>query len=484
MSGLAQIAQDDFAAGTLRGSARDVQPGVGLWKAVNVLVNDDGDLVRRGGTVAISNVGAPLTWLWTGFLGGVPWEIVATATGFLGSDGTPLAPGGAAGPMRVAVFEDRIYMPNLKSVVYAAGRLTFEDWTRPATVDAVAPLHVETISGRLVVAAGNRIAFTSATDTTTFAATDFHGLPNGVLVMGLFSVQDTLLVFTNFGLWSVTNMAYDLTDADGNVQQTLSLVVPELSLLHEAGLCSYQGRIVAPCIDRVYLIDPINPPVPISDSISPLYAYFVDFGCVPGQARVFRGTLLMPMIDSTGVIVDMLACRLTRPVRGRLTYYPWTEFEGHARDIRAFDVSLTGPTPRLLGAAEDGTVTDVSPIFTPSAANKLDVGGLVPVVEIETRDFPTGSGQPNHLRRVGLRYTVDDSDGDIEMSYSSDPQHLTWTALPTLVLLWPGDDPLVWVLPTAARMRYVRVRLRVDTPTTSLVLHRIELQIRQATHAR
>jgi hypothetical protein len=484
VSGLVQVAQDDFAAGTLRGSARDVQPGVGLHKAVNVFVNDDGDLIRRGGTVALADVSAPLTWIWSGFLSGVPFEIAATADAFFTVSGAQFAAPGVPGPMVVAVFEDRIYLPTLQMLHWLGDRLTVEAWVRPAVLDPVSPLHVATIAGRLVVAAGNRIAFSSATDPGIFAATDYHGLPNGVLVMGLYALQDTLLVFTNFGLWTITNMAFDLTDVDGNVQQTLALAVPELSLLHEAGLCSYGGRVIAPCIDRVYLIDLFNPPVSISESITPLYAYFVGLGCVPGQCRVFHGTLLMPMIDSTGVIVDMLVCRLTRPVRGRSLYYPWTEFEGHARDIRAFDISLTGAAPRLLGAHIDGTITDATGIFDPTSANKLDPTGFAPVLKIETRDFPTGSGQPNHLRRIRLRYTVDDADALVQMSYCSDPQYLTWTALPTQTLLWPGDDPLGWWLPHSSRVRYVRVRFQIDEPTGSLVLHRVELQIRQATHAR
>ena len=41
----------------------------------------------------------------------------------------------------------------------------------------------------------------------TFDPTDYHELPDGVVVQGMSSIRDRVLVFSNYGLWSITNMA-------------------------------------------------------------------------------------------------------------------------------------------------------------------------------------------------------------------------------------------------------------------------------------
>jgi hypothetical protein len=82
MTGLAQITQADFAAGVLRGPAPDVQPGVGVYNAINGLYNDDADIYRRGGTRAYGTgtLGGPITFMWSGFLANAPVILLATAT--------------------------------------------------------------------------------------------------------------------------------------------------------------------------------------------------------------------------------------------------------------------------------------------------------------------------------------------------------------------------------------------------------------------
>jgi hypothetical protein len=482
---LALIAQDDFAVGVLRGIAPDQQPGVGLHEIRNGLLDDDGDVYRRGGTVYVAGGmgGDPDTWIWTGYLNGAPVELVATAEWIFTFTGIAAsATGGVAPGTQVAVIGDTIYFPDLKTIKWQPpANLTLGSWVPPSLPST--DLHLATIAGRLVVGAGNRIAF-SEPETLTFIADDFHELPDGVIVKGLAAIQDTLLAFTNFGLWAVTNMAFNLTDDAGNIQQTLSLIVPELSLLHEGGLALWNGRVIAPCYDRVYMVDLSGPPTPISDSITPLYIDRVNQGYKPGLTKVWRNTLMLPMLDADDVVQDVLTCRLNRPIQGRYVYYPWTVIDGHAGQQSAFDISLTGSAPRLLGAGSDGLICDLTSIFDPDPYNGADADGSVHHFDIETRDFPTGTGQPNHFKRIRLRYTLEGNSAKVTALWQLIDGG-AWIAFDEKPLEQGKGNVASWWLP-AYRTRWARVRFEcsVDTAPGDLTVHQIELSVRQANHAR
>jgi hypothetical protein len=524
VSGLGFIAQDDFGAGMLRGLAPDVQPGVGVYNAVNGLLNDDGDVYRRGGTRFYgAGLPGPVTFGWSGYLGNVPCQLYATATDLYTLDGAGnpvhLSPGGLDGPVQAAVVADRVWLPNGK--VYDGNAVT--DWARPPDVPASGPLRLAATANRLIVACGNRVAFSVPDDPANFVVDDFHALPSGVQVVGLASIRDTLLVFSNYGLWSITNLALDLTDPAGNVQQALSLVTPEVSLIHESGLCAWAGRIVAPCIDRCYLVDALSPPTPISDSIVPVYMAAVRAGQRPGGAKVFRNHLLLPLL-ANGTPQAVLICRLNRPVRGRLVYYPWSALTGHAGGLLGADVNLLGPAPRFVAGHTSGRLVDLTDLFNPDASNASDADGSVFEFDVETRDFPTGNGNLNHVRALALRYTMTGAAsvqagysygsaaqryGDIRGSYADvkagyasyaaltagqpwpsgfpptpgDPTRY-WTRLAAVAGESPGIDPIRWALPQAARVRYIRWRFRCTDAPASLVLHHLDFSVRQATNQR
>lgn len=405
-------------------------------------------------------------------------------------------------------------------------------WTPPASLPAGGTLHLAAIAGRLVVASGNRIAFSEANKPWSFLADDYHDLPQGVLVMGLGTIRDTLQVFTNYGLWSITNLSYNLTDAVGNIQQILSLLAPELSLWHESGLTEWAGRVIAPCIDRVYLIDGMSAPVSLSDSVTPLYMQYIRGGFRPGGTKVFRNTFFLPVVkpDATATPEIMFACRVNRPVKGRLTYYPWTVLTGHAAGAVSLDVALVTQAPMLLAAHKDGRVSNFTDLFAPSRANAYDADGTVAEFDVETRDFPTGSGQPNHVRRVRLRYTLEAADiglpridagystgsraqdyeavakqgtyAQIKAAYANytalfrglgwvsglppsagDPDRF-WSLMDPEKLTAPGVDPATWWLRPVSRSRYIRARFRISDPVGKLVIHHIDLSVRPATHSR
>lgn len=64
--GLTIVAQDDFSAGMVPSMARHLIPGAGVWDIENGLLDDDGSVYERGGTVYKSSAafGAGLRWVW------------------------------------------------------------------------------------------------------------------------------------------------------------------------------------------------------------------------------------------------------------------------------------------------------------------------------------------------------------------------------------------------------------------------------------
>jgi hypothetical protein len=500
---LATVGQEDFAVGTLRGIAPDVQPGVGVYTAANAMLNDDGDLYRRGGTRYYSQaLGSPLTWMWNGTIGSQDLILVATDSEIHSLQGdVPVfvdSPG-LMRPVKPAVVGDKLYLPNFRAIAIPAGEPVGEPWTPPGSIGG-GTAHVETIAGRLVVASGNRIAFSEPVApgaAPVFVADDYHELPGGVSVSGLIALQDTLLVFTTYGMWTISNMAYNLTDVAGNIQQVLSQALPEVSLMDEAGLAVWSGRVIAPCVDRVYLLDAISAPVAISESIAPLYMDLVRRGARPGQARAYRNTLFLPLLlrDQNTLeynVETVLVCRLNRPIAGRQVYYPWSELRGHAAKVRAFDVSNRGAysfgpqleaPPFLLGAGQDGRVIELSALFTPTAANARDADNTPIEFEIETRDFPTGQGQPNHVKRLRLNYTLEGA-AQILAEITDDRTRTVWVALGSEDLTAPGQDPVAWWLHPPPRVRFARVRFKLTGDPARLVFHRVDLTVRPAAHAR
>lgn len=530
MSGLVRVGQDDFGAGMLRGVAPDVQPGIGVHNAENGLFNDDGDVYRRGGTAYFSTAAtAPLTFVWTGYLNNTPRILFADATKFytLAAFVPPQAPvvlGGAGLPAPVlpAIVNNTVYLPTGEKWAGGAGVAA---WTIPPSLPA-GTKHVCTAAGRLLVAAGNRVAFSVANSPEVFVADDYHDLPGGVLVIGMTAIRDTAFIFTNYGLYTISNLAFDLTDALGNIQQQLQLITPEISLWHESALTGWQGRIVAPCMDKIYVVDGLSAPVPVSDSITDVYLSEVKAGHRPGGAKVFRNHYFLPVIDSVNTPQIQFVGRLDRPVRGRSTYYPWSTLTGHVSQMVMADFALVAGRPRMLGAMRDNRIADMTGVLEPSLTNAIDADGTEFVFDVESRDFPTGQGQPNHVRRLRLRYTVD-ADGPVallagvstgsqaqryedllprtyaqvfadypdyeamfrggltsEMPPSSGDPARFWYSLGDKLLPEPGTEPITWTLTGAKRTRYVRARFRCTAPVGKLIVHHLDLSVRQSAHDR
>jgi hypothetical protein len=278
-----------------------------------------------------------------------------------------------------------------------------------------------TVSERLVTGEAERVYFSGGRNelgvlqSHVFADTDFHELPEGARVLGLEAIRDLLVVFATDGIWTVNNMPFDLTDAAGNVQQSMHRTSQDVVLWGPAGVAQFRGALVVPATDGVYLVDGVSQPVSVSESITPLLVAHVRAGRKPGGAAVFKGHYFLPVLDSSNLVVDLLVCRLDRPARVRnQTFFPWSWFTGHGGNVAALAQQVSSGAarqPELLAAGRgDGRVLKLTGVFAPSELRKADADGSVHRWLLETRDYPTGRGNVNTVRRVRTRYELEGAD--------------------------------------------------------------------------
>ena len=371
-----------------------------------------------------------------------------------------------------------------------------------------------TVAERLVTGEGSQVFFSNSRSEAgvlrphVFDATDYHELPGGVQILGLAELRGQLLIFSTDGVWSVGNMAYDLTDAQGNVQQQVQSAGREIILWGQAGIAEHENALVIPATDGVYLVDGISAPVRLSESITPLISEYVRLGYRPGGAVVFNSHYFLPVLDASAVVQDLLVCRLDRALRGRsLTIFPWTRFDGHGGRVTALTRRVGGASsarqPDVLAAGSDGLVVSLGGVFDPGGARASDADGTAHTWRVETRDWATGERQNlNHVRRVRIRYELTDAASDdpvISGSYSMGEEvgaPPKWGAVTWGAFNWgsaadaeftpmantapedEGRDPFTWHL--QARARFFRVRLQSTDPAATLVLRSVETYLRES----
>lgn len=502
---LARTTQQDFSAGMYRSVAPELIPANGAWDIVNGLLTEDGAIFRRGGTAyrSASAVLSPPTVLWDGVLAtGGQQTIIARNGGFSKMDGagvvTSLGGAGVSSPGRAVAYDGKVYMP---------GGVTYDGAALGAAAKA-APYYA-IVANRLLALSGDRMDFSDIGTPATFGATNFHKIPGGVTTLGAHGLRDSAAWFTTDGLWIVSNLAFELTDATGNVQHRLDRYSSEIILWGDAGIAPWAGGMVVPGTDAVWVVNlGVTSEAPqafarISDPIQSLYREYVRAGYTPGGAVVHRNHYLLPILSGLDVI-DMLVCRLdARDRRGRQTF-PWMRLAGFGTKatVLARRVNPANRKPELLAGHVGGRVLDTS-FFTPSPSAESDADGSTFSWSITTRDYATGEFTPNTVIKLRASYQLEDS-SDVNPTIDAFyiPSRISTTGTKWGQFVWgtgtwspggteavaleqvegsapedpEGTHPFTW--PIRKKARFVRFRLRSSSSTSWLSLRALEVFVR------
>lgn len=346
------------------------------------------------------------------------------------------------------------------------------------------------VGKRLLIGVGSKLYFTPWGDVSHSNDDDFHQMPSDARIIGIESIDNTALVLTTDGLWTVSNMDLEPVDDFGNVQHQINRADAGLILWGKEGLGKWESRVIIPATDGIYLFGS-GGNERLDLSIAPLYRAYVSADYRPGQAAVHRGHLFLPILDYQNNVIDTLVCRLDRPTRTAIgVIYPWVQFEhGTGYDIRAYvqriDLAPAGVQsfgPRLWGAAANGSVVQTE-YFQPYDSYAQDGHQDFPG-EIITRDFTTGRNNKNQVRSLDFFYELFDVHEDVDPTISAewstgerrtdipdwdaftwgpgefaDPNAVIWTAMDDEAPEYTdGTDPHKFRL--SARGRYIRFRFR------------------------
>lgn len=508
--GLGKLLQQDFSGGMFRSGPPELIPANAAFDLTNTLLNRNGGFFKRGGTAYRATAfGAGLRFIWDGWLANGQQTLVASTTAFgkvTGGAVTGIGGTGLTRAGRPAVYEGKIYMP---------GGFTF-DGTTAGEAAVIAPYYA-VVANRLLAAEGSRVSFSVIGDPTKFETTDFHELPGGIEVLGIEGLRQSAAVFTTSGVWVIGNLARNLTDESGNVQQTLDLYSQDLVLWGSGGIAAWEGALVVPGTEAIYLLslgvssEKAQSFVRISDPIVDLYQQYVQEGYAPGQATVIDNHYLLPIIGG-GDVVDVLCARLDMPLKdGRSR--PWTHLSGSGAKIAAYATRVTSGfsrTPELIGAlysAADSRPVTLS-YLRPTASTTTDHDGTVPRWTITTRAYPTGANVQNTVTKLKARYQLAgansptiscavSTESPVQPAGAATWGNATWgeftwaspaeqafdtladltTKLPLLAPVdLDGRNPYSWH--PRRKVRFIQFRLSSNDPTSQLSINSLELSIR------
>jgi hypothetical protein len=348
------------------------------------------------------------------------------------------------------------------------------------TAPKVAPVYAVGVN-RLVACIGNRAYMSQVTptpDPQTFATTEYQELPNGVQILAATFLRDTLFLFTNVGVWTVTGVALNLTDALGNPQQRLEQTYRDLIVWGAAisgvgtvgntGLAAWGNGLIVPTSDGVYLLDGYSQPAEITGGMLRQYREYVRLGFLPGQATVYRGHYCLPIAGGSPVL---LMARLVPTRRGRGIAWTTQQDNGGAMSAVVVRPSLAGETPQLIGAGADRRIHTLR--YFDLAQFPSDANGTAHVAEFVTREL-TGDIS-TLIKKLRIRYEL------------TDPS----TVNPTLSAEWAQADGGYTALTGTAgettkpstkawpvSQRNAHFRLRTSGATSKFMLHSITTFIR------
>jgi hypothetical protein len=556
--------QADFSAGACPAFARHLIPDSGAYAIENGLLDSDGAVYKRGGSAVLStsNFGATgLRWIWDGYFPNIGGRTViadSATFGVLSATEASLGMGapGLTGPASSAMLGGLLfiggssggymYAGSRKSAAYSTGTVALTNGSPTVTgtgtsftanVDAgmifqragerayivksvdsttqITPASIYAACGsRIIAAIGNRWYFSDFNTPHVWNALDFWDLPEGVEIIGLAGIDNTLRILTTEGIWQADNIELDAVDFYGNPQHNLRQITKDILLWSAPGLATWAGNLIIPATDGVWMLSGSGYEK-ISKSYDSKYIDHVEAGNTAGQALVFNGHYLLPILDPTGAAIETLVCRLDRPTRARgQTLYPWSKLTGAAANITAFASRVGTGTQRnakLLAAGRSGTgtfigrVLDLTGIFAPASTNRKDHDGTTQQLTLETRDYPTGPLTKNLVKGMRLSYRLIDNGGEnprLYAQWSDGTKQLTgsfwgsaffgtgkWTsdagAEYVVFDSWANADdglnPKFWRMRLGrARTRYIRFRITSDQPSVECTLRSIELFTRKS----
>lgn len=279
----------------------------------------------------------------------------------------------------------------------------------PFSTGGVDRTYASTIFDRLVFARGSRVAFTGGLDPMVVGTDDYHELPGGATVLGLEPLRGEMLVFSSAGVYAISGMAYDLTDALGNPQQRLEMAVPDVVLWDNRGVAGWRGAVVVPAVDDIYLMESPASLRAITGGVRELYQSYVAAGYRTGVAQVFQGRYFLPILDGGDGIRDVVTWKDTLVCDLRTG--AWVRWDGQAA-VTGLSRRLGDPLdrePQLLALGATGStrrVQDFTRTLEPAGSNKNDADGSEHKLRFETRTF-TGRDLWRHLwRKSRLRVEV------------------------------------------------------------------------------
>lgn len=300
--------------------------------------------------------------------------------------------------MLLAIGSERLYVvKSVDSTTQITLTEAYEGTTAGGKAYALQPVgalpaaqtsDIYAVSGdRLVVVSGNVITFSNGRSPggsglppagqlrwQTFTATDRWQVPDGAQGLGAAALGETVFVFTTSGVYALANLAYDLTDTAGNLQQRLTHVNPELILWGgNAGIAAWNDRLVVPATEGIWLMGGSGAAQLLSLSIPARIRNHVALANVPGAVAVYRGHLIVPVVTPVNGWADLMVCRLDRPVEtdeGKV--FPWTWHDGYGAQVGAVAVRRAqGDRPRLLGTGQAAA----APGSGPSGVNFTQIAG-------------------------------------------------------------------------------------------------------------
>lgn len=382
--------------------------------------------------------------------------------------------------------------------------LTLKDpWTGPsapgvavafspyhAVISNVANVDALGVAGnRLLLGSENRVYMTppvtsSSAEFQVSLTEEFHLLPEAAQIIALEGMGDFCWVFTTAGIFRISNLAYDLTDAYGNPQQQVAHANKDLVLWGEGGLAVYRGGIVVPGLDDVYLLGADGGLVPVAGPILPLYRSYLRAGYQPGQATVFRNHYVLPIVAPSDLDtpVDVLVCRLDGETPA------WTRWAGHAAGVGyAARVGSSSRTPDLYGV-QGARLTSLAGCFSPStvidtgvglSSNKNDADGTTHVLTVVTRDFAIKAQVANLWKYLRARFELVDAASDnptLTAEYAvGPPESESWTSMGS----WSeGTGETSTKLSVGKRAQSIRFRLKTSGPSSRFRLRSLEVFFR------